>query len=344
MGYYYKLTWPAAPDLTSVAVTGNFDDWALSEKGVLSRSSDADQYETTIYLEEKHKIVFKFVVNGCIWTTNDTYKVEFDEHGNKNNYVDADVLNEVIVEVAQAEEIPDIQISTSPSERFSQELREENDSAQSKETDSNALHSDDANEAETSSDDAISNESSETEVSHSSDTDHGIRPPHFEAPTSASSSNVTDSKTYGAQDSEGEKPDHGEIKDVSNNSKSSISTSNDTENASLAESSYTEVSFITSRTHNVIVPDTSSDDERSELVSGLSGTPEDSASTEIRGSGGSSNYEESANQVSSSSTNSDYISEEENAESVTESPTAIDQRNDGHFGLFSRIKRLFRPR
>ncbi|GEQ66586.1 hypothetical protein JCM33374_g249 [Metschnikowia sp. JCM 33374] len=82
----------------------------------LNKSSDLAQYETIVHVNEKQKLVFKFVINGCTWMIDESYKVEFDENGNQNNYVDAEELihvppeapREASQEVAQegAQELP----------------------------------------------------------------------------------------------------------------------------------------------------------------------------------------------------------------------------------------------
>lgn len=85
---------PANPDTHSVIVTGNFDDWSQSQ-GVLTKDVDTGSFEAVLRLRERQKLVFKFVLNGSEWVTDDAYKVEYDEHGNPNNYVDASELIEV---------------------------------------------------------------------------------------------------------------------------------------------------------------------------------------------------------------------------------------------------------
>lgn len=85
---------PANPDTHSVIVTGNFDDWSQSQ-GVLTKDVDTSNFEAVLRLHERQKLVFKFVLNGSDWVTDDAYKVEYDEHGNPNNYVDASELIEV---------------------------------------------------------------------------------------------------------------------------------------------------------------------------------------------------------------------------------------------------------
>jgi len=85
---------PANPETHSVVVTGNFDDWSQSQ-GVLTKDAEFDAFEVLLRVPERQKLVFKFVVNDSEWTTHDSYKLEHDEHGNSNNYVDADELIEV---------------------------------------------------------------------------------------------------------------------------------------------------------------------------------------------------------------------------------------------------------
>lgn len=71
-------------------VTGNFDNWSQSD-GVLTKDADSEPFEVLLKVPTRERLVFKFVVNGE-WTTDSNYKLEHDEHGNPNNYVDADEL------------------------------------------------------------------------------------------------------------------------------------------------------------------------------------------------------------------------------------------------------------
>lgn len=62
---------------------------------MLAKDADSDAFEAILRLPERQKLVFKFVINGSDWVTDDSYKIEHDEHGNPNNYVDAYELIEV---------------------------------------------------------------------------------------------------------------------------------------------------------------------------------------------------------------------------------------------------------
>lgn len=92
-----------------MVVTGNFDDWSQSQ-GVLAKDVDTGHYEAVLRLRERQKLIFKFVVNDSNWVTDDNYKVEYDEHGNPNNYVDASELVEV--HEFTKEETPEVDSST----------------------------------------------------------------------------------------------------------------------------------------------------------------------------------------------------------------------------------------
>lgn len=61
----------------------------------MTKDADSDAFESILRLPERQKLVFKFVINGSDWVTDGAYKIEHDEHGNPNNYVDADELIEV---------------------------------------------------------------------------------------------------------------------------------------------------------------------------------------------------------------------------------------------------------
>lgn len=76
-----------------MVVTGNFDDWAQTQ-GVLTKDPDSGAFEAVLRFHKLHKLVFKFVVNGE-WVTDSSHKIEHDEHGNPNNYIDAADLTEV---------------------------------------------------------------------------------------------------------------------------------------------------------------------------------------------------------------------------------------------------------
>lgn len=83
---------PSSQDTHSVVVTGNFDNWDKSQ-GHLAKSSNG--FHGRVVVDEPQKLVFKFVLNDSNWVVAPEHKVEHDEHGNANNYVDADELKEV---------------------------------------------------------------------------------------------------------------------------------------------------------------------------------------------------------------------------------------------------------
>lgn len=94
---------PSKPDTHSVVVTGNFDNWSQAD-GVFAKDADLGVFETTLKVAERQKLVFKFVVNNSEWVTLPDYKIEYDEHGNPNNYVDAAEL--VAIEEFQRDVTP----------------------------------------------------------------------------------------------------------------------------------------------------------------------------------------------------------------------------------------------
>lgn len=73
-----------------MVVTGNFDNW-LQADGVLAQDAELEPFELVLKVPERQKLIFKFIINGD-WVTAGAYKIEHDEHGNSNNYVDADEL------------------------------------------------------------------------------------------------------------------------------------------------------------------------------------------------------------------------------------------------------------
>lgn len=72
-----------------VQITGSFDGWTLS-----SELTAENEYQKQFKFDKPEKVVFKFIVDGT-WTTNDEYKVEYDENGMKNNYIDAEEMIKV---------------------------------------------------------------------------------------------------------------------------------------------------------------------------------------------------------------------------------------------------------
>lgn len=54
-----------------------------------------EPFSAIIKVPGKSKLVFKFIIDGAIWTTNDHYKTEIDRNGNQNNYVEAEELTPV---------------------------------------------------------------------------------------------------------------------------------------------------------------------------------------------------------------------------------------------------------
>lgn len=74
-------------------MTGNFDNWSV-KNDPLTATEEANGYSKLIKFEKREKIVFKFVVDGD-WRVSSNYKIEKDEAGIENNYIDADELVEL---------------------------------------------------------------------------------------------------------------------------------------------------------------------------------------------------------------------------------------------------------
>lgn len=89
MTYYYTLEFPA-DGASSVEVTGNFDDWNKSNPPLI-KDDKCGKFKGVIKLDRQEKLVFKFIVDGD-WKLNALYKVEHDDGGMENNYVDAHEL------------------------------------------------------------------------------------------------------------------------------------------------------------------------------------------------------------------------------------------------------------
>lgn len=83
----------------TVEVTGNFDDWSRSLKAL---KLDSGQFTATVKVPKRQKLVFKFVINDADWEVSGDYKIERDENGIENNYVDASELVEDTESVASS--------------------------------------------------------------------------------------------------------------------------------------------------------------------------------------------------------------------------------------------------
>lgn len=77
--------------VNSIQITGNFDNWSKS----IPAKESVSHYVQRVHLDTPQKLVFKFIVNGDDWTTNDVYQLEADDSGIHNNVVDeADIKAE----------------------------------------------------------------------------------------------------------------------------------------------------------------------------------------------------------------------------------------------------------
>lgn len=81
---------PSDPSLSSVVITGNFDNW--SQSCALAKDPITGEFEAELKLPKKEKIVFKYVLNGTDWVTDPHLQYEHDENGNANNVVYAENL------------------------------------------------------------------------------------------------------------------------------------------------------------------------------------------------------------------------------------------------------------
>ena len=75
----------------TVEFTGNFDDWSRSLKAL---KLDSGQFTATVKVPKRQKLVFKFVIDDADWEVSGDYKIERDENGIENNYLDASELVE----------------------------------------------------------------------------------------------------------------------------------------------------------------------------------------------------------------------------------------------------------
>ena len=89
MIYYYTLEFPD-DGASSVEVTGNFDNWNKSNPPLI-KDDKCGMFKGVIKLGRQEKLVFKFIVDGD-WKLNALYKVEHDDSGMENNYIDAHEL------------------------------------------------------------------------------------------------------------------------------------------------------------------------------------------------------------------------------------------------------------
>lgn len=106
----------------------------------MTRDHSSEPFTKLVKLPNKRKITFKFVVDETNWITSDHFKSETDEHGNRNNYIDADdliaveemveQLQEVKVEKAEEDESKDLETidkSKEEQEKFEEEVKSTND-------------------------------------------------------------------------------------------------------------------------------------------------------------------------------------------------------------------------
>lgn len=75
----------------SVDVAGNFDGWTRSLK---AQKAASGSFVATVKVPRREKLIFKFVIDDTNWVVSDAYKIETDENGIQNNYVDAAELTE----------------------------------------------------------------------------------------------------------------------------------------------------------------------------------------------------------------------------------------------------------
>lgn len=93
---FYLLTdflRPIEDHITSVQVTGNFDNWSKSNKPFVR---DGKNFIGSIIVPKREKLVFKFVINGDNWVVSKDYKIENDSNGIENNFLEAVELEQVV--------------------------------------------------------------------------------------------------------------------------------------------------------------------------------------------------------------------------------------------------------
>ncbi|KAK6457890.1 uncharacterized protein RJT20DRAFT_125773 [Scheffersomyces xylosifermentans] len=91
--YTYTIEWPSVDtnQIQSIQITGSFDNWARS---LPAKTSFEDGYKQVVKVDSRQKLVFKFVINGNDWVTNNHYKIEHDDSGISNNVIEAAELTE----------------------------------------------------------------------------------------------------------------------------------------------------------------------------------------------------------------------------------------------------------
>lgn len=346
--------------MLSVNVTGNFDNWALSPKGILVKTDDSQNYETIVHVHQKQKLVFKFFINGSDWTTDESYKIEFDENGNKNNYVNAEELQ------LEDESSSDSKEMASPSntedEPISAKLFEEEKSSKEE--------LDIGNEGYFSKEeDLVSNSKAEEESSISDSKDEEVLSDSFlgahteeeisSIPETPSTPNFPDVfstvsesflSQYPIKFSVGEKS--------STDSCSSGLTSEaieyhifrqasfdhaDLENVLVAESSFTEVSYVTSSSQYAFhdLSDLSGPEEHSDQGEFPDPNNGNSAITFQEDSPGPINFDCLEGEPVLSSC-SDYRSDEDEIDGIDDSiPGDVHGGNFDQTGVFAKIRELF---
>lgn len=71
----------------------------------MTRDHLSEPFTKLVKLPSKKKITFKFVIDDTNWITSESFKSETDEHGNQNNYIDAEDLIAVEETVEQLHDV-----------------------------------------------------------------------------------------------------------------------------------------------------------------------------------------------------------------------------------------------
>lgn len=364
--------------MLSVNVTGNFDNWALSPKGILVKTEDSQNYETIVHVHQKQKLVFKFFINGSDWTTDESYKIEFDANGNKNNYVNAEELQLEDESSSNSKEMASPSITED--EPMSAKLFEEEKSSKeeldigyeeyfSKEEDLVSNSKDEEESSISDSKDEESSSDSKDEESLSDSKDEEVLSDSFlgahteeeisSIPETPSTPNFPDVFSTVSESFLSQYPIKFSVgEESSTDSRSSGLTSEaieyhifhqasfdhaDLENVLVAESSFTEVSYVTSSSQYAFhdLSDLSGPEEHSDQGEFPDPNNGNSAITFQEDSPGPINFDCLADEPVLSSC-SDYRSDEDEIDGIDDSiPGDVHGGNFDQTGVFAKIRELF---
>ncbi|CCK70801.1 Mdg1p KNAG_0F01330 [Huiozyma naganishii CBS 8797] len=97
MAEEYTFMWGTGP--TGVVITGDFDGWVGTTHMEFNEGHQKFEAVLPVSFDSDGRFVFKFVVDGE-WAVSQDYKIETDEFGNQNNYIEG---HDMIVQAEERE-------------------------------------------------------------------------------------------------------------------------------------------------------------------------------------------------------------------------------------------------